>query len=171
MVLNTAQFVLLKNDIVADIALNSQPQNSDGAFAIASAYNLNAVSDYWVWRSSVSKSELVSETSVDNTTFTWVGNGFITRSAGEQTAFREIFGDVGMVNAALPQVRQAFLDIFSGTGNAAANRTHLATISRRRATRAEKLFAVGTGTTAAPALMTFEGALSYQDMQTARELP
>ena len=166
-----AQLLILHTDILADPLFLAQPQNSDGAFAIASAYNLDAVPDYWVWRTSVSKAELVSGTSVDNTTFTWVGNGFITRSAGEQTAFREIFGDVGMVNAALPQVRQAFLDIFSGTGNAAANRTHLATISRRRATRAEKLFAVGTGTTAAPALMTFEGALSYQDVQTARELP
>jgi hypothetical protein len=167
MTLTLAQLQVLKAAILADPAFAAQPQNSDGAFAIALAMNLSAVPDFWVWRTAVGKGELVQSTSVDGTTFTWVGNGFITRSVGEQTAWQELFGD-GACNPSLASVRQAFLDIFSGSGNAAANRTHLAAMGRRVATRAEQLFAVGTGSTASPALMGAEGALTYQDVAQAR---
>jgi hypothetical protein len=68
-----------------------------------------------------------------------------------------------VVNPSLPQVRQAFLDIFSGAGNAALNRAHLAVVGRRKATRLEQVFAVGTGSTADPAVMGVEGRLSLND--------
>jgi hypothetical protein len=167
MTLTLAQLQVLKAAILADGALAAQPLTSDGAFAIAAVLNLPASPAFWVWRTSVSKGELVQSTSVDGTTFTWVGNGFITRSVGEQTAWAELFSD-GACNPSLASVRQAFLDIFSGSGNAAANRTHLATVGRRIATRAEKLLATGTGSTASPAVMGAEGALSYQDVESAR---
>ena len=169
--LTPAQLATLRADILADATLNAHPQTPDGAAAIAMAYNLPATPNFWVWRTVVTQSELVNTTSVDATTFTWVGNGFITRSTGEQAAWRELFGDQGSVNAALPQVRQAFTDIFSGTGNAAANRTHLAAVARRLATRAEKLFAAGTGSTVSPAVMGFEGLVTLQEVQDARQLP
>lgn len=168
MALTPAQLSTLKTAINADSALSSQPNNSDGAFVIAAAMNLAASPDFWVWRTNVAKNELTNSVSSDGTTFTWVGNGFITRSAGEQTAWQELFNGTQTINASLPNVRQAFADIFSGTGNAAANRTHLLTVARRKATRAEKLFATGTGSTASPGVLTFEGALSFQDVQDAR---
>jgi len=171
-VLTPAQLLALKNDILADSALNFQPNTSDGAFAIAAAYNLNAAPDFWVWRSQVSKDELVTSVSVDGTTFNWTGSGFISRSAGEQAAWRELFSAEGFVDPSLPNVRQAFADIFSGSQSPApANRTHLLAVARRRATRAEKLFASGTGSTGNPATMGFEGWLQYQDVQAARNLP
>lgn len=170
--LTSAQLATLKADILADPAFNSVPQGSDEAFTIAAAYNLPAVPDFWVFRTAVSKAEYVQTTSVDGTTFNWTGTGFITRSPGEQAAWRELFNDSGLCNPSLASVRQAFQDIFSGAvAPAPANRTHLATISRRKATRAEKLYATGTGSTASPATMVFEGALSYLDVQNARELP
>jgi hypothetical protein len=67
----------------------------------------------------------------------------------------------------LPNVRQAFTDIFSGTGNAATNRTHLQAVSKRAANRLEKLFATGTGSLASPATMTVEGSISYDEVMRA----
>lgn len=168
MALTAAQKATIKADILADGTLNAQPNNSDGAFAIAAAYNLAAAVDFWVWRTAVDKKEFTNQTSQDGTNFTWVGNGFITRSAGEQTAWAELFNSTHQVNASLPNVRQAFSDIFSGTGNAAANRTHMMSIARRKATRIEKLLATGTGSTASPGVMGFEGDISYQDVGEAR---
>ena len=169
--LTPAQLTTLKADILADPILAAQPNTSDGAFAIAQAYNLAAIPVFWVWRTSVSKAEFTQQTSQDGTSFTWVGNGFITRSVGEQTAWRELFNATESVNPSLANVRQAFLDIFSGAGNAALNRAHMTIVARRKATRAETLFAVGTGSTVSPGTMTFEGALSFQDVQDARNLP
>jgi hypothetical protein len=169
--LTPAQSATLKADILADSALAAQPMNADGHFAIAAAYNLAASPAFWVWRSLVPKGDFVNNVGPDGTTFNWTGNGFITRSVGEQTAWREVFNGTSAVNPSLANVRQAFADIFSGTGNAAANRTHLLAIARRTATRAEKLFAVGTGSTASPATMAFEGDIQFQDVELARNLP
>lgn len=166
--LTPSQLTALKADILADPVLSAQPQNSDGAFAIAAAYNLTVTPDFWVWRTRVSKNEITQQTSQDGTDFNWTGTGFITRSQGERDAWRELF-DGGQVNPSLANVRTAFQDIFSGgTPPAPANRAHLLAVARRKATRAEKLFASGTGSTATPATMSFEGSLNYQDVQEAR---
>lgn len=171
MTLSAAQILVLKNHIAASGDLNTYPNNDDGAFAVAALLNLPATPDFWVWRTAVPKSEFTNSVSVDGTTFTWVGNGFITRSVGEQAAWAELFNSAGVCNPSLANVRQAFTDIFSGTGNAAANRTHLSTIARRKATRAERLFATGTGSTASPGVMVFEGSVSYAEVSSARNLP
>jgi hypothetical protein len=169
MPLTTAQLSTIKADIQANSDLNSKPNTPDGNFEVARLYGLVASPDYWVWRTSVSKGEFVQSTSVDGTNFVWTGNGFITRQAGEQAAWREIFNGTGFCNPSLPNVRQAFTDIFSGTGNAALNRTHLATIGRRKASRVEKLLATGTGSTASPATMGFEGTITGDDITEARK--
>lgn len=171
MPLTLTQLQAIKADILANGDLNSQPNNSDGAFEIARLYNLAASPDFWAWKTRVTKDELTNSVSVDGTTFTWVGNGFITRSAGEQTAWRELFNGNNQINPSLANVRQAFQDIFSGTGNAAANRTHLLAVARRKASRVEKLLATGTGTTGSPATMAYEGPIGFQDILDARNLP
>ena len=171
MSLSNAQLAILKADIIADPILSAQPNNSDGASVIAGFYNILAVPDFWAWRTSMTKAEYVQSAGPDGTTFIWVGNGFITRSVGERDAWRELFNGDQACNPSLSNVRAAFGDIFSGAGNAAANLAHLIAMSRRKIKRAEKLFATGTGTTVAPAIMTFEGDLSYQDIEQARNLP
>jgi hypothetical protein len=168
--LSAAQLVALKNDIAADPVLNAQPRNSDGADAVAKAYNLPATPDFWVWRSSVSLDEYVNSVSVDGTTFSWTGTGYITRAQGERDAWVAMFQATGSANPSLANVRQAVADIFSGnTAPAPANRTHLLTISRRKASRAEKLFATGTGSTGTPATMGWEqpGGLTGLDVLQA----
>jgi hypothetical protein len=146
---------------------------------VADAMNAPHAPDFWVWRTAVTKAELVSSTSVDGTTFNWTGAGFITRSQGERDAWRELFNGTQTVNPTLANVRQAFLDIFSGaTAPAPANRTHLATVSRRKATVAEELFATGTGSTASPGVLAtgptgayVEGPLTAANVSEARNLP
>lgn len=167
MPLSASQQTALKADILLDPALSSQPLTSDGAFAIAAAYNLDAVPDFWVWRTNIPVQEIYERTTSDGTVWSWTT--YIARSAAERDCWREVTGR-DTVNASLPNLRQAIADIFSGAGGA-TQRTHLTTIARRKATRAEKLFATGTGSTASPATMGYEGALQYSDVQAVRSAP
>jgi hypothetical protein len=163
--LTPAQHILVKADILADPVLNAFPNNSDGAFDIAAVYNVTAVPDFWVWRTFVSQAECVGEASVDATNWSWTI--YIGRSQGERDGWREMFADTGGINPSHANIRQGLADIFSGAGGA-AQRTHLLAIARRKATRIEKLLATGTGTTAVPATMGFEGPVGYADILTAR---
>lgn len=167
--LTDAQYVALATDITNTHAAEfaaAVAANDDQA--IAATYNALASPDFWVWRTSVSKQEAVGATSQDGTTFTWAGNGFITRSVQELLCWQELFDNAGhAVNPSLANIRQAFADIFSGVGNAAANRTHLTTVARRKALRIERLFAAGTGSTGSPGTLTFEGTVSYLDIAHA----
>jgi hypothetical protein len=169
--LTAAQLDLLHDDIATDPVLSLLPLNDDAAFTIAAAYNAVASPDHWAWRTKVTKKEFTQTAGPDGTTFNWTGNGFITRSAGEQAAWQELFNGEQAINPSLANVRQAIADILSGTGNAAANRTHMLAVGRRKVTRAEKLFATGTGSTASPAIMSFEGTISFQDVAQARAFP
>lgn len=167
MQLSQAQLATLKSDLAANFPALPDEE-------AAAQYNAAASPDFWVWKTKVTKDELTNSTSVDGTTFNWTGAGFITRSQGERDAWRELFNGSNSVNPSLPQVRQAFSDIFSGgTAPAPANRTHLTTVSRRKATRGEKLFATGTGSTASPAVMGAgaEGLISASNVSEARNLP
>lgn len=165
MALTPAQKATLKAAIAADSQLNAFLNNTDGAFAIAAILNMTASPDYWVWRSKVTQEEAVGTTTEDGTVWSWTT--YIGRSQGERDGWREMFADTGAINPSKTNVRQGLADIFSGAGGA-TQRTHLLTVSRRRATRSEKLFSTGTGSTASPAVMGFEGSLSYQDVDDAR---
>jgi hypothetical protein len=168
MALSESQYALLKTDIVVTNAaeFSAWVASNDDAL-IAAVYSQVAAPDFWVYRSAVSKEEIVGATSQEGTTFIWAGNGFIGRSAGEQAAWRELFSVYGVVNMSLPQVRQAFQDIFSGTANAASNRAHLAVVARRKALRIERLYATGTGAIGSPATLGPEGPISYLDIARA----
>lgn len=157
--LSASQLATLKADIAADPVLSARPNNSDGAFDVAIAYNTVASPAFTVWKSSVTidatgqafnGTELAGLTSANNTRLqtvaVYLANGY---------------------NAAIPDVRQMFSDIFSGAGGA-NTRANLLVAWKRLATRGEKLFATGTGTDASPATIVFEGQISYQDVLTAR---
>jgi hypothetical protein len=154
-----------KATISANILASPDLLATDGNLeALAALYNAPASPTFWAWRTLVTKSELVTSAGPDGTTFNWTGNGFITRSVGEQTAWQELFNGTQSVNPSLANVRQGFSDIFSGTGNAAANRTHLLAVARRQVTRLERLFVTGTGSTAAPGLLGVEGLITTSDL-------
>ena len=135
MQLSTAQLQTLKTWVV---------NNANSVFDQSTVNTLNAVAspDYWMWRTAVEKKEIVEAVSQDGTSFTWAGNGFISRTAGELECWAQLFNSTLRCNPSLTNVRQAFADVFSGVGNAAANRTHLLAVARRKATVVEKLLAV-----------------------------
>lgn len=151
------QLATLKADILADPALASQPMNSDGAFAIALAYNLPASPAFVVWRTDVPATEIMA-------------NGFVWTAVDSLTVGKARIWDwmtrYGSINPSKANVRQGLLDCFgAGSAMATAIQPHL----KRPATRFERLFATGTGSDAQPGTMVLEGSVSYQDVQTARE--
>jgi len=161
--LTTEQKATLKTFIQGVPELNTLyvDGNLDG---LAAGLNATASPVFTVWRSSVEKKDVVQGVSREGTSFIWAGNGFISRSAGEIECWNQLFNSTLTMNPSLPNVRQAFLDVFSGTGNAALNRTHLAAVAKRNASVIEKLFATGTGSLAAPATMVIEGPIGYQEL-------
>jgi len=154
--LTPAQLQTLKADIAAS-EFSSYPNDANANFEIAAAYNLTASPDFIVWKTAI-------PTSAVKQAVVWTE--YIARSQGERDAFVLMTAD-GSVNASDANIRQGFLDIFSGPGGA-TTRTNLTAISKRKATRAEKVFASGTGSDPAPASLTFEGSLSFQDVEEAR---
>jgi len=180
--LSEAQYQALNTDItVTNQAEFAQDVLDNNDVKIANAYKLIPVTTFWVKRTSVRRGEYLFGTSPDGTVFTFVGNGFITRASGEIEAWKQLFsiptqGGGDTTNPSLTTVVQAFQDIFSGTGNAQANRTHLAAMSRRNPNRGERLFVDTSGgqvgTTAAPARLVFEGELRSIDVAHAlRQVP
>lgn len=165
MSLTTAQQAALKAYVEADPTLSQFPHTGDGAYALADALKADASPDFIVWRTSVREQEFTDDTSSEGTTWSWPA--FIARSVGEQAGWNAMFRN-GSINAAKANVRQGFVDIFSGAQNSApAQRAHCAAIAKRKANRLEKLFATGAGSTASPATMVVEGSVSYAELVSA----
>jgi hypothetical protein len=165
--LTTEQLATLKAAILADTDPEFVAARTAGATgAMAAFYNVAATPAFYVWRRSLSRHEILTGTSDDNTTFAWAAGAYITRSQGERDAFREMFNSTGSVDPSLASIQAAFNDIFSGAGGA-GNRTHIVAMSRRPVSRVERLFATGTGSKAAPGVANFEGDISGDVISTA----
>ena len=154
--LTTEQLQSLKADIAEDPVLDALDKTSDGAFAIAAAYNLDATPAFVVWKTDVPTSECKKA---------MIWTEYIACAVGERDAWKFMLSN-GTINPADINVRQGIADIFSGPGGA-GSRTALLAIAKRGASRFEKLFAVGDGTDAVPGTMTVEGDLSYQEVMNA----
>lgn len=157
--MNDAQLAALKAAIIADSTLNAQPQNSDGAYAIAAELNKEATPVFTVWKTRVSIGEVGK--AFNGTELAGLTTGNQSRL---QTLAQYLSEGVDPSNTGN---RAFFDDVFSGAGGT-NTRANLLALWKRRATRIEKLLATGTGTDSSPATMTFEGAVSYQDVQQAR---
>ena len=168
MALTLPQLQALKAHLAADPVLDAIPRNSDGAFEVAAAMNLTASPEFWVWKSSVSRAFIYHETSPTGSSWDWTT--YKNQGATEQNAWVQMFmGDVA--NFSKPNLRAGVAAIFTGSGAATAQRDHILACGRRLATRAEKLFATGTGSTAVPATMAVEGNLSSNDIERAWNAP
>lgn len=157
-----AQLATLKAAILADNALSSQPMNSDGAFEIARLLNELASPDFIVWKTDVSVDEIMRNgmdwARVDNL------------SVGKARIW-DWLSRLGMFNAAKTNVRAGIDAAWVGTAADLAVRAAIYVHCKRKATRIEKILATGTGTDVSPAVMAFEGSVSYQDVEQARSLP
>lgn len=154
--LTEAQLTTLKADIEADPILSALPSNIDSAFEIAAAYNLLANPAHIVWRTRVSTDEIM------NNGFVWTAVD--TLNVGKARIW-DWMSRLGFINPSKANIRQGLVDAF-GAGSAMAQGIlpHL----KRGATRAEKLFATGTGSDASPGTLTFEGSLGFHDVDEAR---
>lgn len=166
--LTAAQQLTFRTNVKAQGGAIATAYTAKDTDAIAAAYNVAASPDFWIWRAAVTKDEYVNSTSVDSTTWSWTT--YIGRSQGERDAWRELFANAGQtVNPSLAQIRAAFTDIFSGAGGL-AQRTHVLTVSRRKATLFSKLYAVGAGDTTTPGVVPtalIDYQLSSQDAHDA----
>jgi len=155
------QLAALKVAILADNTLASQPMNSDGAYAIAIELNKSFSPDFIVWKTDVSVDEIMRNgmdwARVDNL------------SVGKARIW-DWLGRLGTFNASKLNVRAGIDAAWVGTAADLAVRAAIYVHCKRKATRIEKILATGTGTDVSPATMTFEGELSYQDVEIARSM-
>lgn len=171
MPLTIEQSAALKAAILAETNPEFVGYRTNGQTPLMSAWlNSQASPTYYVKRTSLSRHDILTGTSDDGTTFSWAGGAYITRNQGERDAFREMFNDAGTVDPWLPTILAAFADIFSGTGGA-GNRAHIVAMSRRPATRFEKLYASGAGSKAAPSTLIVKEPVTDQDIGAALNLP
>jgi len=167
MALTPAQLATLKTAILAETdAAFVALRNSGATGAMAEFYNVTATPAFYVFRRSLSRHSILTETSDDATTFAWAAGAYITRSQGERDAFREMFNSTGAVDPSLPTIQAAFNDIFSGAGGV-GNRAHIQAMGRRPVLRGERLYATGTGSKIAQGIAVFEGNIRNEDVIAA----
>lgn len=153
-----AQNTIARAVVRAEPAL-AEAVNTANDVVIAAWLNADSSPPYYVWKTSMSRHDILTTQSVDGTVFTWAGTGYISRSQGERDAFRELFNSTGSVVPTAPNVIAAFNDVFSGAGGL-ANRNHVTSMGKRVARRIEAILAVGAGTLLAPSTMAVEGTVS-----------
>lgn len=157
------QSIFASDDMVTFRALGDAP-------AITRAYNLAHTPDFWVWRTALAKYSVYSLASPTGSTWNWTQ--FKGLTVPEQQAWFEMFrGEGGSANYALPNIRAGVASLFTGSPTNTTQRDHVDAMGRRLATRAERLYVTGTGSTAAPGLLTWEGPLSEADVGKALALP
>ena len=157
MSLTDAQLQTLKTDIAAS-EFGALPQNSDSAFEIAAAYNLDGVPDFTVWQDFVNLQEVGD--ALDG-----VDLGNMTSANSERLRTFGVMNPLG-TKPTRADHRAFFDDVFSGAGGA-TTRANLDLLWKRLATRTEALLATGTGSTGSPGTMEFVGNINYRDVLNA----
>ena len=161
--LTPAQSATLKSYINDTPELAAQPNNSDGAFAIAAAINQPATPAWVVWRTSVTRREVLQNG------FDWTRLDNL--SVGAARVWNDIFVD-GSLNPSKPNVRAGIEAVWKGTSADLAVRAAVYVHCKRNATIVQKLFSTGTGSDASPATLDAEIGESYQisyaDVEEAR---
>lgn len=165
MALTPAQLTTLKAAILADPVLAAYPAGAASSYPIAAALNLDAEPAFIVWRTDVPIDDIMRNgmdwARVDNL------------SVGKARIW-DWMGRLGTLDASKPNIRAGIDATWVGTAADLAVRAIVYAHCKRKATRAEKLFADttnGNGADATPATMTFEGPLTPDEVQQARELP
>ena len=160
MALTPAQNTTLKNAINGDPTLSAYPNTPEGNTNMCNQQlNLNAVPNYVVWRTNVSILE--TGQAFDGTEWADMTAGNISRL--DDVALWLAAG----YDAGKDDVREMFDDIWSGAGGV-LTRPKLLALWKRAALLGEKILAVGTGTDAVPAKMSYVGNLSEPDVTGAR---
>lgn len=160
MYLTPEQQATLKAFIEADQVLSTYPHNTDGAYEIARLLQANASPEFIVWRTSVTKDEIMQNG------FDWVRVDNL--SVGKARIWDWLFDNQGNVfNPSKVNVRAGVDECWKGPAADLAVRNAVYVHCKRAANVLEKLFATGTGTTASPATMAVEGTIGYNELANA----
>jgi len=156
--LNAAQLLALKNDIIANPTYDAMRLIGQDT-ELCDIYN--AVTATIVWRSEVSQDTIMQNgfdwTRVDNL------------SVGKARIWEWMFDNANkIINPSKANVRAGIDAVWVGTTADLAVRAVVYTHCKRAATKLEKLFATGTGTDAIPALLGVEGFIGVNEMSTTR---
>jgi len=158
--MDSTQKLTLKNFIEADSVLNLIPHTQDGAYAISEALQVVASPDFIVWRTNVSKDEIMQNgfdwTQVDNTT------------VGKARIWEWMFDNgANAIDPSKDNIRTGINEAWKGSQSMLDVRAAIYVHCKRKANILEKLFATGTGSDASPATMVIEGSISYLDVYYA----
>ena len=183
--MTTAQLATLRADINADGTLSQFPNNADGAYAIAAAYNLLASPLFYVWCSNVAVDQIfnavtwanLTPTDAPDTTQLWMNRALCCQ--GKQFNIQTMLTGRTTLLTGLATVRaglqDALTNIPSGASGAILSAGWVALRDgplKRTATRGEKLFADTAGgnglALATPAALVVEGQIQPQEIQAAR---
>jgi hypothetical protein len=154
-----------KQALAADLQATQTPevlawiaQNSVGL--IADWYNAPADPAYIVWKTSLQLEEITSNG------FDWVRVDNL--SVGKARIWEWMFGSEDKsINPSKANIRAGIAEVWKGTAADLAVQASVLAHCKRPASRVEKLFATGPGTTAEPALLVFEGLIHWQDVVDA----
>jgi hypothetical protein len=165
MPLTPDQLLTLKAAIDADGALASLPNGSDEAVTIAAAFNATASPQWVVWRTAVTRREVLQNG------FDWTRLDNL--SVGKARVWSDIFVD-GTINPSKPNVRTGVAAVWTGTQADLNVQAAVFGHCKKDATRLQKLFSTGAGTTNSPATMADNLTESYKvsasEVVTARNL-
>ena len=161
--MNLEQLTTLKAAIAAEtnpdfVAARTSGNNS----TMLAWFNSPAEPEYIVWRTNVTRYEIQ-----DDDAFNWtVVDNLSTGS--KYRIWEWMFGNsAGAINAAKANIRAGIAATWVGNAQLLAVQAMVLAKCKRAATKAEKLFATGTGSTASPAVMNVEGVLSIDDIRAA----
>jgi len=151
-----SQLQTLKTALLADQALAQYIVDYRDDL-IRDYYNAPSSPAFTVWRTSVSQDEIMQNgfdwTRVDNL------------SIGKARVWEWLFDNQSnTINPSKTNVRAGIDQTWVGTAADLAVRAAVYVHCKRIANRAERFFATGTGSDAAPGLLTFEGELTTSDV-------
>jgi hypothetical protein len=155
--LTAAQTATLKAAIAAETDATFVDYRNQGATGAMANWLNELTSPAWiVWRTNVPPAEY-------RDAITWTEVDALT--AGKARIWEWITQNMtAALNAGSANVRTGLADCWASN---TTTRTNLLAIAKRTATKAEKLFSTGTGTTATPATLGWEGMLSPDDIVRA----
>lgn len=176
--LTTEQAAELKTAMLADAAL-AQWRTDRRDDLIAAYYNEQAAPAFYVWRSVVSTDEVIDAilwdrmTPVDTPDGTAIQTNRLLLCQAKQMNLQVLLQGRESINTGRANLRallsDALLNVPSGAGGATQDAGWIgvgrvkATISRL-VTRAERLFATGTGAAGTPGSLVFEGSITTSDI-------
>ena len=157
--LTTAQLQVLRTSILAEIDPIFATYRTQGSTGQMAEW-FNQPSATVVWKTSVPKNEV-------GKAFQATALAAITAGNNDKLANFAAWNDV--IDPSRADQRGFFNDVFSVAAGA-TTRAALDELWRRFATRGERIFAVGTGTTLAPSTLEFEGQITNDDVVRAVNL-